>query len=421
MRAVARRAWDSTGRNATHTVIRELARASWDQAWSAEHDATQTIAAVSCFSVVIILEKWDGLPFSFFVFASQMQLQASPVSAIVMSRNASTSVCLKFRENSKDIFLVLDFAPAPPERGHNHGTPLAMVISTSLEQTAARLSGILPMDNHLMTRDKQWQAQLFTSCTVCMFTPVEGDALSSEVESAAIKESVALLRIMEKVDDRGRDWERATTTRERDRNGGQSDQPSGSNHGKVWERTPFDVGRAAEMSGWRASRVGGGSLGEGSSARVAEQPPKTTFMPYEQTKRHCRIFFPDDESLPPTSPTPSPISLSYEASASGEEADFECVICFENIPEEEGIRLVPCAHGFCRDCLAGHVCSKIEERKFPVFCPLCMTEQRNANPSGKQQPDPIATQTLMETNSRVRRDGSTTRGIRGTAYDMVRA
>ncbi|KAN0094328.1 hypothetical protein V8E55_002615 [Tylopilus felleus] len=311
----------------------------------------------------------------------QMQLQASPVSAIVMSRNASTSVCLKFRENSKDIFLVLDFAPAPPERGHNHGTPLAMVISTSLEQTAARLSGILPMDNHLMTRDKQWQAQLFTSCTVCMFTPVEGDALSSEVESAAIKESVALLRIMEKVDDRGRDWERATTTRERDRNGGQSDQPSGSNHGKVWERTPFDVGRAAEMSGWRASRVGGGSLGEGSSARVAEQPPKTTFMPYEQTKRHCRIFFPDDESLPPTSPTPSPISLSYEASASGEEADFECVICFENIPEEEGIRLVPCAHGFCRDCLAGHVCSKIEERKFPVFCPLCMTEQRNANPS----------------------------------------
>jgi hypothetical protein len=293
-----------------------------------------------------------------------MQLNASPVSSIVVSRNASTTVCLKLRENSKDVFLVLDFVLAAPQHDHGHGMTLTLVISTSLEQTAARLSGILPLDNHLVTRDKQWQAQLFTSCTICMFTPAEGVALMSEAEaeSLAINESIALLRVMGEIEDRGRDRERERDGN-RDQNRRQSDHPSGSRHSQLWERTPFDVGRAGTATSHRhASRVGGGSLGEGSSVRVAELRPKTTFTPYEQTKRHCRIFFSDDESSAPTSPS----SISLES-------------------EVEGIRLLPCAHGFCRDCLAGYVSSKIEERKFPVFCPLCMTEEGNASPSGEQQ------------------------------------
>ena len=311
-----------------------------------------------------------------------MQLNASPVSAMVVSRNASTTVCLKLRENSKDVFLVLDFVLAAPQHGHDHGMTLTLVISTSLEQTAGRLSGILPVDNHLVTRDRQWQAQLFTSSTICMFTPAEGAALMSEAESSAINESVALLRVMGDIEDRARDWERERDAN-RDRNRRQSGYPSGSSHSPLWERTPFDVGRAGTTTSHRhVGRVGGGSLGEGSSARMAELRPKTTFTPYEQTRRHCRIFFSDDESSTPSSP--SSISLSSEAS--DDETYFECVICFEDVPEVEGVRLLPCAHGFCRDCLAGHVSSKIEERKFPVFCPLCMTEEGNASPSGEQQP-----------------------------------
>ncbi|KAG6380472.1 hypothetical protein JVT61DRAFT_8622 [Boletus reticuloceps] len=295
----------------------------------------------------------------------QMQLHPSPVSAIVVNRSASTTVCLKLREHSKDVFCVLDFALAPQEHVRRHGTALALVISTSLEQTAARMSGNLPIDNHLMTRDRQWQAQLFGSCTMCMFTPAEGAAWLSEAESSAtISGSVSLLRIMDEIDDRGRDW-------------GTSDQPSGSKHSERWARTPFDAGRTATTSRRHASHVEDESIGEGSSARMAGLRPRTTFTPYEQTKRHCRIFLSDDELASPMSP------ISRLSEASDEEAYFECVICFEDIPEGQGIRLLPCTHGFCRDCLAGHVCSKIEERKFPVFCPLCMTEHENASPSGE--------------------------------------
>lgn len=380
MRAVDWRTGDSAGGSASDTVVRGLVETRWDQARPAEYDSLQTSVAVSCFFLERLIAhlffSLCFLFFSFFFFCRQMQLHASPVSAIVVSRNASTTVCLKLRENSKDVFLVLDFAVALPEHGHHHGTPLALVISTSLEQTAARLSGISPVDNHLVTRDRQWQAQLFTSCRICMFVPVEGVVMSSEAESVAIHESVALLRVMGD-DERGRE-------RGANRDRPQIDQPSGSNRGGLWERTPFHIGRAGMTTRRRhPSRVGGGSLGEGSSTRIAGLRPRTTaFMPYEQTRRHCRIFFSDDELPSPTSPSPSPISLSSDAS--DEEACFECVICFEAIPETQGIRLLPCAHGFCRDCLAGHVHSKIEERKFPVFCPLCMTEQENANPSGKQ-------------------------------------
>lgn len=313
-----------------------------------------------------------------------MQLYASPVSAMVVSRNASTMVCLKLRENFKDVFFVLDFALAPSEHGHSHGKTLALVISTSLEQTAARMSGILPVDNRLVTRDRQWQAQLFTSCTICMFTPAGRAALLSEAESLAVDESIGLLRAVGEIDDRGQDWEsERETNRGRNPTQRQGDQPSGPSDRELWERTPLDVGGAVPtmQSHRHAGRVGVGPLGEGSSARMAELQPKTTFIPYERTKRHCRIFFQDDESSASISPSPSPspISLSSE-----EEMCFECVVCFEDIPEKEGIHLLPCAHGFCRGCLVGHVCSKIEERKFPVFCPLCMVEQGNANPSGEQ-------------------------------------
>lgn len=314
---------------------------------------------------------------SFHVCGRQMQLDASPVSAMVVSRNTGTTVCLKLRKNSKDVFLVLDFGLAPPEHG---ATTLALVVSTSLEQTAARLSGILPLDNHLVTHDRQWQAQLFANCRICIFTPAEGIVLSPDAEALVINESIALLKVMGEIDDRGRDLERERgTIRDRDRNSDRN-QPSGSSRTELRRRTPFHDGILAPMTSRRhAGRVGGGPFGGRPNACVEELPQKTMSAPYEQTKRHCRIFFRDVESSVATRTATSP---SIPSEVPEQDAYFECVICFENIPEEAGVRLLPCAHGFCRGCLAGHVCSKIEERKFPVFCPLCMVEQGNASPSG---------------------------------------
>ena len=297
---------------------------------------------------------------------------------MVVSRSASTTVCLKLHENSKNVFLVLDFTLLPRAQGHGHGVTLALVISTSLEQTAARLSGILPVDNHMVTRDRQWQAQLFTSCTICMFTPAEGAVLSPDIELSVINQSITLLKVMGEIDDRGQDLESgAETNGPGDRNP-EGDQPSGSNQREISERTH----RISPTTSLRyAGRIIGGLLQGKARLRMN---PRMTVTRYEETKRYCRIFFPDDVSSSQSS-RQSSTQISSEVSTE-ENTYFECVICFENIPEETGIHLLPCAHGFCRECLAGHVCSKIEERRFPVFCPLCMTEQGNVSPSGERQP-----------------------------------
>ncbi|KAF9220042.1 hypothetical protein BS17DRAFT_359974 [Gyrodon lividus] len=287
---------------------------------------------------------------------SLRQMQLSPVSALIISRNTSTTTCLKLRENTKDIFLLLDFAP-----NAERYSPLTLILSTTVEQTAARLSGVLPIDNRLVTRDKQWQAQLFTSCSIHMFTPVRGVVLFPEVESSAITESMALLRVMAEIDGRGRD---------------RVDQLSGSSSSRrELERSPGDTAGAAPRRSHEPSNrtAGVGPPEEEPRTRMPRTIRPMTIVPYEQTKRHCRVFY-HDEHLPP-----SPISLSSEESEEG--GYFECLICFEEMLEEDGVNLLPCAHGFCRACLIGHVCSKIEERKYPVFCPLCMADKGNASPS----------------------------------------
>ncbi|KAG9047674.1 hypothetical protein FS837_001750 [Tulasnella sp. UAMH 9824] len=54
---------------------------------------------------------------------------------------------------------------------------------------------------------------------------------------------------------------------------------------------------------------------------------------------------------------------------------FTCPICMEKCPEDSLARLVGCEHQYCRECLRGHIESCLEEKKFPVPCPLCMTDE----------------------------------------------
>ncbi|KAJ8582710.1 hypothetical protein M405DRAFT_547609 [Rhizopogon salebrosus TDB-379] len=54
--------------------------------------------------------------------------------------------------------------------------------------------------------------------------------------------------------------------------------------------------------------------------------------------------------------------------------NFTCAICMEEQPVDNAVEL-DCSHPMCRDCVRGHICSKIEEHRFPVLCPVCVAEQ----------------------------------------------
>jgi len=50
---------------------------------------------------------------------------------------------------------------------------------------------------------------------------------------------------------------------------------------------------------------------------------------------------------------------------------FECGICMEEMLDDSIACPEPCGHAFCRECLRGHVTTRLGERRFPILCPTC--------------------------------------------------
>ncbi|KAJ7696452.1 hypothetical protein B0H17DRAFT_398903 [Mycena rosella] len=59
---------------------------------------------------------------------------------------------------------------------------------------------------------------------------------------------------------------------------------------------------------------------------------------------------------------------------------FDCGVCFEKYPEDYVARVADCKHGFCRDCMKGYVISKLTDKLYPIFCPMCVTDSTRVEP-----------------------------------------
>lgn len=53
-----------------------------------------------------------------------------------------------------------------------------------------------------------------------------------------------------------------------------------------------------------------------------------------------------------------------------------CRICMDEVLEDEAIFIPNCRHTFCKDCLSTYVIGKLKERRYPIHCPCCTTEDR---------------------------------------------
>ncbi|KAJ7931751.1 hypothetical protein B0H13DRAFT_832461 [Mycena leptocephala] len=60
---------------------------------------------------------------------------------------------------------------------------------------------------------------------------------------------------------------------------------------------------------------------------------------------------------------------------------FECGVCFDKYPEDYVARIAGCTHGFCRDCMKGYVVSKLKDKLYPIFCPMCVTDNARVEPA----------------------------------------
>jgi rubrerythrin len=66
------------------------------------------------------------------------------------------------------------------------------------------------------------------------------------------------------------------------------------------------------------------------------------------------------------------IAAEYKAKATEQanaELTFACAICFEN-KQMDTLRILPCGHGFCTDCVNAHMAAAVDDDDRPV-CPNC--------------------------------------------------
>lgn len=65
------------------------------------------------------------------------------------------------------------------------------------------------------------------------------------------------------------------------------------------------------------------------------------------------------------------------------QATFQCSICMDELPEDDVAKIDECVHMMCRSCLRGFVSSKIQEHRYPIFCPMCTVDaEKGAQPGG---------------------------------------
>ncbi|KAG8787357.1 hypothetical protein FRC12_015643 [Ceratobasidium sp. 428] len=55
-----------------------------------------------------------------------------------------------------------------------------------------------------------------------------------------------------------------------------------------------------------------------------------------------------------------------------ERRKFDCNICMDSFTDEAIALVDGCDHSSCRECMRGHVQSKIDERRYPIPCPFCV-------------------------------------------------
>ena len=59
----------------------------------------------------------------------------------------------------------------------------------------------------------------------------------------------------------------------------------------------------------------------------------------------------------------------------------ECGVCNELYGAADIIQLLTCTHAFCRECLRTFTKTRINEGRYPIFCPVCAIERTRVNQS----------------------------------------
>ena len=247
-------------------------------------------------------------------------------AAVIITRNPETIACAMITASGSNIFVIFESRP-------NYRLGACLILTTSIDQVVARLQTMFPaLNQHSLSGGDLSQARLLNNVSSRVF--VSNEPPLQDMQRPAIESDPAVLRMQAEI---------ASLKQ--------------TNMRLITENVILlgKVGRLNDALGVQKTTV------------VPSRYPACPF--HQQTSGpslHC-----DTSSSPTASQYLEAVSTSRS---------FSCTICMDEHPIDDIVEL-GCNHAICRDCIRGHICSKIEERRFPVVCPVCMTEA-NDQPGG---------------------------------------
>ncbi|KAH7904028.1 hypothetical protein BJ138DRAFT_1131141 [Hygrophoropsis aurantiaca] len=354
-------------------------------------------------------------------------------SAAVITRPPEIIACLNLVGPADNVFVIFDSHPRP-----DHPDGAGLIFSASIEQTATRLAGILPVDNSLLSQgDLQWQAQLLANFSGHVFVPKNVGSSPQEMTLAIMESSLAVLALRAEVADLKRKNSALTSDNlrlEKEVEVLEDAQREGYRNMEAIQRIATVEGQHSQKSSHRPqienAVVGPARCVEDtdkdkSSQKPSRRPQNENAVAgpsrrAEDTNRDKR--FNDHRSSPSAiyyySGEPSrdqhdssdfilaqemqlelqggdELAIHMQREFDKEDSHlraqkddlanisqnlFECGICFDEQPEGDVIRLEPCGHPFCRTCAKDYVASKLDEHRFPILCPTCAVDKSQGNP-----------------------------------------
>ncbi|KAF9220041.1 hypothetical protein BS17DRAFT_788122 [Gyrodon lividus] len=316
------------------------------------------------------------------VLQDMQRIQTSAV--MIITRPPEIIACFKLADpgTGRTVFVVFDSHPRP---SHPYGAGL--FFSASVEQTALMLSNILPVDEDLLASSAfQWQAQLLSNYSGHIFV-ASNHCL--DTEACNIKSSLAMLAARAEIEEfkrrnklLGSENEWLETKANRLKDAMRQVRMKG-------KQTTLYAQKAAELS--RPMRSFGGEC----TVFVDDSPPVPATEPPMYNLDHElaeRMAIEDLENGIQGLTIARQFQNQYDAEdqelrrqheelTSCMRPTFKCVICLDEQPEDDVAKVDDCSHMLCRSCLREFVCSKIQEHRFPILCPLCTAIDHNPKPA----------------------------------------
>jgi hypothetical protein len=273
-----------------------------------------------------------------------------------------------------------------------------MIVNTSIEVTARRLTELLPTvelpDSYL-----QWQAQLLSNYSGHVFVPHRAETSTPTLWQAVLESSLAQLSMQAEISElraqneflkneqqrlESEIKEAEARSRQQETLIQQQQQFRSFSSPPKYLDPPSAPPRHLSPPTRYPPRPSSSKASTSTLNPFAPDSPPAT---KSSSGRALQVGHPGSTPTPPSDLDDSifyAMHLQHEfdeenraLSAEGAELAisaqwlFECGICLEEMPDDSIACPDPCGHTFCRECLRGHVTARLNERKFPVLCPTC--------------------------------------------------